>query len=169
MQDLILNRVYSFWDDCDDDTFRVGYYIGGNDDYLLFELITTRGYSDGLYLTRTNNVFRYNYDDKYTKRMERLYALQSQKRLTDVDNPNECSPIWMYNYGKKNHCVISIQTDDGDTISGFCENIADDSITIARLDEDGQRDGFTILYIHCIEKMRCDSGADRVLQQLSGN
>lgn len=159
--------VYSFWDDYDDESFRVGFYIGGNEMYSLFELISTRGYNDGIYLTDTASVYRADCGDSYTCRMEKLFAIQKQDHIQGITNADNCSPAWLFEFAKSKNYVLSVQTEDGDTISGYVDEYSDDAVTINRLNDDGEYDGVTGLLTEKIIRIRCNSGNDLILQQLS--
>lgn len=161
--------VYSFWDDHGDESFRVGFYIGGNEKYSLFELISTRGYSDGLYLTDTEAIYRADCGDSYTRRIERLFAIQKQKHMRGMTDADNCSPTWLFEFAKRKKYVLSVQTEDGDTISGYVHEYADAAVTIDRLNDDGEYDGVTNLLIEKIIRIRCNSGNDLILQQLSND
>lgn len=161
------DTVYSIWDDCDDDTFRVGFYIGGNEKYSLFELITTRGYNDGIYLTETESVYRADCGDSYTRRIEKLFGIQRQERMLGITGADDCSPEWLFELAKSNNYILSVQTVDGDTISGYVNECVDGVVTIDRLNDDGEQDGTTSLLIEMIVRIRCNSGNDLVLRQLS--
>lgn len=161
------DTVYSFWDDYDDESFRVGFYIGGNEVYSLFELISTRGYNDGLYLIDTASVYRADCGDSYTCRMEKLFAIQKQDHIRGITNADNCSPAWIFAFAKSNNYVLSVQNEDCDTISGYVDEYSDDAVTINRLNDDGKYDGTTGLLVEKIIRIRCNSGNDLILQQLS--
>ncbi len=167
MFDLKHKTVYSFWDDYGDESFRVGFYIGGNENYSLFELISTRGYGDGIYLTDTASIYRADCGDSYTRRMEKLFRVQNQTHIQGITDADNCSPMWLFEFAKGKKYVISIQTEDGDTISGYVNEYTHDAVTVNRLNDDGEYDGVTNLLIESIIRIRCNSGNDIILQQLS--
>ena len=63
---MIEKNIYAIYDD-DDDTFRVGYLISTNEEHSLFRLYTTRGYDDGFYITKTEEIYRVDYNNAYIK------------------------------------------------------------------------------------------------------
>ena len=71
-------KLYSFWDDAGENKFNVGYLLESDEEFTLFNSLTTTGAENGLYLTRTEDIFRIDSEDAYTKKIARLFHLQGE-------------------------------------------------------------------------------------------
>lgn len=163
---LSVGTLYSFWDDVCEDDFRVGYFMGGNERFSLFSLVSTRGFDDGLYLTLSQNIFRVDTSDEYTRKIGRLFAIQEQthrildESFGDINGYNFCKSV------QKRGEPLSVFINSGDTICGYVKNIFEDAVQLIKLNENGQDDGEAIVLLECIEKYRFDSGEERIRMQL---
>ena len=166
IQYLSVGTLYSLWDDSQEESFRVGYFMGGNEEYALFSLVSTRGYDDGLYLTTNKTLFRIDSSDDYTQRINRLFALQGQTHRTLEQSFGEVSGTNFCKNAKERGEPISILLNSGDTICGFVKNIFEDVVQISKVNENGQDDGEALVLWESIEKFRMDSGEERMRMQL---
>lgn len=163
---LSIGTLYSFWDDYHDDDFRVGYFMGGNEKFLLFSLVSTRGFDDGLYLTLNQNIFRADSSDEYTRRINRLFNIQGQKNRTLDKSFGEITGCNFCKTAQRHGEPLSIFINSGDTICGYVKNIFEDAVQLNKLNENGQDDGEALVLWECIEKYRMDSGEERIRIQL---
>lgn len=166
LKELNSETLVSFYDDINDtEKFYVGYYICSDDEFALFNLVTTRGYEDGLYLTAIDNIFRIDYDDLYTKKIEKLFCINNQRK---IDFPNNNSELFknIVNYSIENDYIVSIGYEDNQ-ISGFVKEFYNDYIVISSVNEYGEYDGRSIVSNSIIEFLRCNSGDERNISLLN--
>ena len=156
----------SFWDDNGDETFRVGYLLGGNELFSMFALVTTHGYDDGLYLTPTSRIFRVDVADRYTERIKKLFFLYEHEERLTIENHSDISNIWFCAQAKERSELVSVYLETGETINGFVVDLTDSILSLARIDEEGREDGLSIIQWESIIKLRRDSGDCRILAQL---
>ena len=156
----------SFWDDEGDESFRVGYLLGSNEAFSLFALVTTRGYDDGCYLTPTTCITRVDISDRYTNRIEKLFSLQKQEKRPILENADVLTDAWFCEKAKNRGELVSAYLETGETISGFISDWTDETVTFARIDEEGREDGISAISWDTIIKLRSDSGDERILLSL---
>lgn len=166
LQHLSPGHWCSFWDDEGDEDFRVGYLLGSNEDFSLFALVTTRGYDDGWYLTQTDRIFRVDVSDRYTARIEKLFSLQKQEKRPILENADVLSDAWFCAQAKEAEEPVSAYLNTGETISGFVIDWTDETVTFARIDEEGRKNGISTVAWDAIVKLRRDSGEERILTQM---
>ena len=85
------DKLYSIYDDIETTNFHVGYFIDSDEDFLLFNLITTRGFEDGFFLMREENVYRVDFEDRYIDRITKLMQIHNQCMATSSKEPG--SPV----------------------------------------------------------------------------
>lgn len=156
----------SFWDDEGDEDFRVGYLLGSNEDFSLFALVTTRGYDDGWYLTPTACITRIDVSDRYTNRIEKLFSMQKQEKRPVLEKADILTDAWFCAQAKSRGEMVSAYLETGETISGFISDWTDETVTFARIDEEGREDGISAISWDSIIKLRSDSGDERILTSL---
>ena len=156
----------SFWDDEGDEDFRVGYLLGSNADFSLFALVTTRGYDDGCYLTPTTCITRIDISDRYTNRIEKLFSMQKQEKRPILENADVLTDAWFCAKAKSRGELVSAYLETGETISGFISGWTEETVTFARIDEEGREDGISAISWDTIIKLRSDSGDERILLSL---
>ena len=146
--------------------FHVCRYLCEDNDFVLFQLISTRGYDDGFYLIPVESVNRVDVDDTYTKRLVKLFALQQQPaRAFDCSGEPLLEHFLSHAVGKY---ITSVFLEDGENVTGQILSIhaEDDFLCVAKISEDGQPDGTAYIRMDCIEKIICDSGVERSIAML---
>ncbi len=162
-------QIMSFYDQTvEDGVFHVGRYLCKDDDFVLFQAISTRGYDDGLYLIPTDYIFRIDIDDDYTKRIERLFALQKQHCPELSFSGEKSILIQLIDYAEKNRLVTSLFFEDGEDITGQMIDVdpEGDRVRVQMLTQDGEKNGTSFVSIDRIEKVVCDSGLERMIEML---
>lgn len=156
----------SFWDDPYEDSFRVGYFLAGDDSFSLFALITTRGYDDGFYFTSNENIFRVTTEDSYTQRIKRLFDIQNQKAKNIPASLQELNFSAFLKFAKQEHAMISVFAADEASFCGYVKNIECGELELLLINDDGLDDGIVFMSLASIMKARADSGEERLRTQL---
>lgn len=163
-------KFLSVYDESDsDNVFHVCRKLCCDHTYTLFQLITTRGYDDGLYLIPTEYIFRVDAEDEYTARIEKLFHLLKQPLLEVVEIGEDASLLlWVLDHARKNTLVTSLFLDNGDDVTGrILETDPENgSLHMELLNENGEKDGFSFIRMDNIEKIICNSGVERCIEML---
>lgn len=162
-------KLYSFWDDAKENKFNVGFLLEADDAFSLFNCVTTTGAENGLYLTRTEDIYRIDSEDNYTKRIAKLFCIQKeipQKWDRSVDSVL----VGFLDYVKIHQKMIAVKTDDGDTVMGYLldydTEYEEETISVRRVSDDGDEDGFSVIRLDCIYRFSSDSYNERALELL---
>ena len=164
---FFVGQFMSVYDDTEaDGQFHVCRYLCEDDDFILFQTISTRGYDDGFYLIPVESVNRVDVDDAYTKRIVRLFALQQQP-VRAFDCSGEPLLVQFLNHAMQKY-ITSVFLEDGENVTGRILSIHedDDFLYMEKLSEDGHPDGTAYIRMDCIEKIICDSGVERMIEML---
>ncbi len=160
-------QFMSVYDETEEDgKFHVCRYLCEDDDFVLFQTISTRGYDDGFYLIPVESVNRVDVDDAYTKRMAKLFALLQQPARA-FEWTGEPLLVHFLNHAVGKY-ITSVFLEDGENVTGQILSIYadDDFLCMAKWSEDGQPDGTAYIRMDCIEKIICDSGMERSIAML---
>ena len=160
------NQMCAIYDD-DDDNFRVGEVVFYNDIDAIFKTYTTRGYEDGLYMTKIDSIYRVDYNNKYIEKIKKLFASIEQNTCCykfDFDGLDLSHEL--LEYSKQESYVITIKMSNEDVISGEVYNIDDQYVYLNVINDDGESDGESIIKKDCIERIWCNTGYERNLQLL---
>lgn len=166
LQSICTNDLVGIYDDTEEpDKFFVGYILHADNDGILIAAISSRGEDDGFVAIKSEEVFRIEKNSKY---------INCIKAITEVQAP-VCK--WMtgnifgdlLQYAKQNHFVVSIQllSRTSSTIDGFVKEIEDGVVTIEILDEYGNSDGETSIFLEDCLQLSCNGLDNRKLQRLA--
>jgi|GEM_PF-1617864 len=162
-------KLYSFWDDAGENKFNVGYLLESDEEFTLFNSLTTTGAENGLYLTRTEDIFRIDSEDAYTKKIARLFQLQGETQR-DWQNAVDSVLAGFLSHAKNKQKLISVKTDDGDTVTGrlldYDLTYEEETVTLRRIDDNGNQDGFSVIRLDCIDRFASDSYNERAIELL---
>ena len=160
------DKLYSVYEEPGDDTFHVGYFISSDEATALFNIFTTRGYEDGLFLTQVENIYRLDCDDRYTNRIAKLAEIHQQEKAS-VQMPSDLPLlIALFQYAQKNDFFVSVELDSEDLISGSVREIGEEHLLLDVIDEDGISDGTSLLLLDSVVRASCNSGRERNIQAL---
>ena len=73
-------------------------------------------------------------------------------------------------YAKNNQKLLSVKTDDGDTVTGLLLDYDltydEETVTLRRIDDCGNEDGFSVVRLDCVERFASDSYNERAIELL---
>lgn len=158
---LYKEKICSFYDD-NDDTFRVGYLVDIDEQFAIFNIYTTRGYEDGLYLTRKEDIFRVDYENVYINRILKLSKLIDDN-FCKIHLESETTNLKevLLRHARKTKLIVTVRLTTEDTLTGFVYDINDEFTILNVLDEDGKPDGKSAIKTEFIDRIWCDSGYER--------
>jgi len=165
----IIGRFMSIYDETEErGKFHVCRYLYSDDDYVLFQSISTRGFDNGFYLIPVDCIYRVDVDDEYTKRIENLFQLQNQHISGGIDWGKEPLLIQLLKHSNNCNLIISIFLEDGEYITGKVMNldVENKHLHVEKITESGKKDGAAFINIECIERIICDSGEERCIEML---
>ena len=161
-----IGKIVSIYE-CGESNFRLGKLIAADEEALILNLITTRGYEDGLYYALVDNVIRVDTDDRYIEKYTRLFSINSQEYVSDFQARDSLlSSVLDYISSKK--LIASFEIDDDEWVTGRIMEITEDSVTISKIDDFGESDGLAEISIEYVTRIMCNSGGERILESLSG-
>lgn len=159
--DRFMISVYDNRDDVDE--FFVGYCIGISESYCLFNLITTRGYEDGYYLTMTDDIYKINDGDNYSKKIKNLFENLNQKLSKKLSVSDDLVKDLLLESQRKNYIVSLAINDTVPSLTGFISSIDEEFINVEIIDDYGNADGQSIIEKSDITRIYCNSGNERNL------
>lgn len=172
MNSVLLNamaekKIVSLYTDTSEtNKFTVGYILGTSDDYVLLNSIATNGINDGLYLLQANDIFRINIDGEYENKILKLYHMQNQKPVANMQVDDLFNAF--FTYAQKNAMIVSIKLCDGEEyeLSGIVENVSDEQLTLKCISNYGKYDGISIVKNNYITKATCNSDFECTLNKI---
>jgi len=172
MKSILLNEmakkkmVSLYTDTSETDKFAVGFILGVNDDFLLLNSIETNGMNDGLYLMQLEDVFRVSFDGEYEEKIKKLYEMQGQKPMPNMQDDDLFSVF--FTYAKNNSMIVSLKVCDSEVydISGLVEEISGETIRLKCFSNYGKDDGISIIKNDHITKATCNSDYECILSKI---
>ncbi len=148
-----------------DNTFvhLTGHIMKVTKNHVLIAHITEHGFYDGYIVKNTEDIYRVDNDGWYERKISTLYHLRNQEHnlLTkdDLNNDTDLNILLLF-CAKKNNKIISIEY--GDTIiSGFVSNYNQNKLFLCIVDENGQINGNTIIYLDTIQTISLDTDTEQ--------
>ena len=165
------NQPISIYTDKDNtEKFAFGFVQGISDDCLLIASITKYGLYDGYVIKKLEDIYRLEVDDKYGKKLRKLYLLHKQKHSKiDLASKNIVCDLLQHAY--KNRLIVTLELHDSnyDDLQGFVMEIPSDLIVIKQLDSYGNNDGTSMISLEDITHIACDSENEMTLKLLAEN
>jgi len=160
------DKLYSIYDDIETTNFHVGYFIDSDEDFLLFNLITTRGFEDGFFLMREENVYRVDFEDRYIDRITKLMQIHNQCKRTSSFSNSDGLVKSLLEFAQNNYFLVVIELENGDFVTGNIESVESDGVIIHIVSDDGVVEGKSKIWFDSILRMAVDSGEGRNIQAL---
>lgn len=138
-----------------------GYVLKATEDYVLIAHITEHGFYDGYILKRSEDIYRVDHGGLYEWKITALYHLRNQKHdlftQSELKNPLN---IRFLQCAKENNKIISVEY--GDTvISGFVSDYDENKLFVSIVDEYGNKNGNTIIYLDTIQTIALDTDTEQ--------
>lgn len=161
-----LTEIYT--DLTDISSCSVGKVLKVSDDYLLLADISRYGKYDGYSLLKVEDVFQVNTNSQYIqKKMQKLYRLEAPNHIRfDVENENML--LAFLEFAQKHNFFISVGLVDSHErdVIGFIQEVNEDLLTIAVVDNYGEPDGEAYIELEDINKISCDDQDEACLKML---
>ena len=147
-------------------SFEVGFLIEMDEDNIILEGYTVDGHFDGYLMICINDIYRIEQDSKYLKALD---------RLLDTDHKEECILRLsnhcfndMINYAQSYNRILSIcyMQRDGILLTGYVQEINDDTIKLQQINEYGEQDGTTVIYKNDCCFLSCGGQDERRIEML---
>lgn len=160
------NLVGSFFFDTNNpERHLTGYIADYNNDEILIKHISPDGYYDGYILAHISDINRIDLCGKYEKKVERLYLIRNQTHPS-LKNTSSSFASSVIEWASKNKLIVSAELESR-TISGFVLYYNDDSLHLQVIDEFGELDGETIIYLNNILSFAVDTTTEQSLKLLT--
>lgn len=132
------------------DNFVVGYVIELLEDILILNSVDEIGSDDGLMVLFLKDIYAIDFDTRYLQNLEFIAdgVNQNHKKYPFY---NDLLKIFAILH--KENELLSIKHENDFTITGFVSQIHEESLTINNINDSGNVDGFTMIYIDDIERI----------------
>ena len=131
--------IYTF--DDDKDRFWFGKIEALDEEFLLLRLYHVTGAPDGLKMLPVDDIFRVEFDDKYSERMKKLIG-NVDSIPSGITEPVLISTV-EYCKTAGRVTTFSLTEDDNEDVTGVVEAVTDDVVTVKQIDYNGEQDGYT--------------------------
>ena len=163
MKDIIKsldkNKIASFYDNKSDTS---GYYCGkiqySDDTYVLLSHYNPHGYYSGYVLLKIENIFRINQEGKYENKLEYLSSLIPTQHNHNIGKKGSIiQSLLQFALDEKLILLIELCESDMDDVQGFVLDFDDENLSLECVDDYGQKDGKSTIYLHDISVIKCDT------------
>lgn len=166
------NEMYEIYANLENSNkFTVGYIIANDKNYIVCESIDPYGKKDGLVLFLCDNIIKVQKNTKYLNNIEKLYNKQGNKRDKIFFNTSESLLLQLLDYIDKNKklCTIELCDSNINDVVGFLNKIDLNGATIElnNINDDGEKDGISIVNLNMISSITVDSLDDKKLYDLT--
>jgi hypothetical protein len=162
------NQIVDLYSDTSNtDKFSAGFIVALSSDDVVIAHIAPGGKYDGFMLKKIDNIFRADIGSKYDATIQKLYLQQSQAHTKFRSEFENLSKGFLY-FAKTNNYVATIELLDSnlEDVKGFIDDVAEDTVKIRKLNQYGESDGYSIVYIDDISFITCDSDDEHALKIL---
>lgn len=154
-------------------SFIFGSVISVSESQVLLYLISPSGDFDGFLLESIDNIYRVEIDDQYSEKMHKLVKSESLFSYPDklLSNTPADLTMRMLQYVNQEEKVVSIELLNSGIVdvTGLVQEISKDMCQIQQIDEFGNADGITYIYLQDITQISTDSSDENCLYQLWKN
>lgn len=164
---LSIGDICAFYDDEGEDYF-VGFYLASDDEFSIFQLITPRGFDDGLYITLTESIFRVDVESRYVKKINKLFWLHKQELILYEHSGNDLMEF-IFDYSMSNDYAVTVVLSDDEEVVGFVESQSENEVLVAIYDEFGEANGKTHISKAAVQKVGVNSVAMKNIKLLRDN
>lgn len=141
------HKVISIYYDREDTCRHLtGYIAAFNEDEVAVQHITPNGLYDGFIVIHMNEVYEFNYDGRYEKKVEELYFKKKQSHSNfEIDQSQILFSVLAFAQTEK--LIVCVELQDS-FLTGYISMYDDEWIDIEALTEFGEYDG--------VQKVRLD-------------
>ncbi len=161
------NILTSLYFDCEDrQKHYTGYIMNFTKDEILIAHISHNGYYDGYIWRHIDDVYRIDYGGEYERRIETLYKARKQTHnALSISENSDNLFLSALESAKINNLVVSLIIDD-DCRTGLIKNYDRDIVRLWSLNDNGKKDGVTIVRCSEILVLEIDTDYEQDLKLL---
>lgn len=164
-----LDEMVHLYSDASNTTkFSAGYIKALNEKEILLAHISPYGKYDGYMVKQRKDIYCVETGGKYAVKLEKLHMLENKKH--EVINIESLSLFKsLLDFAKEKNKIVSIELleSDLDDIVGYVKWIDNEMAEIKLVDEYGEAEGKSLIYIKDISYIVCDSENEIMLKCLS--
>ncbi len=164
---LSIGDICAFYDD-EGEEYCVGFFLGSDEEFSMFQLITPRGFDDGLYITLTDSIYRVDVDTDYVKKINKLFWLHKQEMIVYQHNGGNLLEF-ILDHSEQNDFAVTCVLGDDSEIVGFIDARFEFGIRINCFDEFGKYAGQTYVSKDAVVKVGTNSVAMKNIKLLRDN
>lgn len=146
------------------ESFDVGFLIGLDDAFALFNGVTQEGVEDGFTLILRDNIYRVDSQAQYLIKIVTLWNRKNQKKNTAFI-PKDDFLYELLDYARRSKTFVSLFLFDGVSAAlyGRVRHLDEETVVLDAIDQFGNHDGEVIMDLSSILMLRCDSGFEKDL------
>ena len=151
--------LYELYDDEQDgEVFNVGYFLAQDEDFSLFQSINLNGFDSGLFLCRTESIYRTQFNTKYCQAIQKLMEYHKTKlKNYSFKTDDLCEELLLLAKAEKAIIDIELESTGAVEAIGFVESVNDKCVTTLEIDQQGFEDGNTIVKLNDIRNITFNS------------
>lgn len=158
-------KIGSFYFNKEDNCMHLtGFVHCYNDREIIIEHITPRGEYDGFILNKMENLYRVDYEGDYEKKIHNLYKLKNQKHpIMPCDVGSLIGSLLKFACERERVVTLELEND---SITGIIDEYGD-YIKLQILNENGEKNGNSIIDIDEVVTFSCDTDYEQDLKILN--
>lgn len=149
------------------DSFEVGFIDEIDDDTIMLEGYADDGSFDGYIILWIKDIYQIEWDSKYVKMISKLLSSDNQNnKLNDLSN--HCiADLIRYAQNSNRIITIGLLSRDGKQLMGYIQRITSKTITLRIVNQYGEQDGITIIYLNDCKYLSCGGHEESIVEKLS--
>lgn len=147
------------------DSFICGEFLGYDDSFFAFHMVSPYGMDDGYIVKPIASISRIEYENRYCRKMQ---ILRQEPISTCLSFNRLDMRTTILQYALKKKAIVSVEIDNSEfyDITGFVQEICDDTCLFKLYDEYGEPDGYAHVNKQQITQVCCQSIDEMTLQKL---
>lgn len=152
----------------DTEIFSVGYFKNATKSEVLMNYIDAFGVSNGHAVIKIQDIFKIEYDGKYSKKTQMLNTFESQTPTDILINSDALlDDLIAHAYQENKIITIELLKGSVDEFTGYLEEFKDEIIIVKQVNIYGEFDGTVVVKKEDITCIICDSAREVALKRLN--
>ena len=161
----ILRRVHSqetivcLYSSAYSENFAAGFVEAVNEKHVVLRSFSTHGRYDGWLLRQLENMPRIEFGGRYEESLLFLSKAREAKHPEDFLPKFETDTDLLMEFllaAQKHEFIVSIDTGSQSNIIGFVKTVEATTVTVSKVDNNGDMDGESVVELEAIEKVNAD-------------
>lgn len=138
--------VCLYYNECDTESFLIGWIVGYDKEYCFIECVNSRGFCNGYAIRLIDSIVKIEIDNKYLLSVQKLLEINKQSQTAIFIDVEDCLEE-ILNYSLKNRRICFIELSESNNLDaiGMLNNINANEVEILFINETGEADGEAVL------------------------